>query len=153
MLKDFIRDGKVINITLEDGREAKVSAKFIDTMMENLDIDEEDAILTWLEDEEYIINEDQQELNDKAKDNKVLASLHRVKGDIKKKNETATPKRTVKENPTKEMIIAEMAKAVAALDGVSDLVIENKGKIITFSLNGENYKIDLVQKRKAKADN
>ena len=48
------------------------------------------------------------------------------------------------------MIIAEVAKSIAALNGVSNLVIENKGKIITFALNGEDYKIDLIQRRKAK---
>ena len=150
MLKDYVRNGKIIVATLEDGKEVKMMSEFIDNMMKNLEIDEEEAVLTWLEDEEYIINDDQEELNQKAKDNKVLPSLHRTKGE-RKKSETPV-KRTVKENPTKEMIISKIAEAVAALDGVSDLIIENKGKIITFAMAGENYKIDLVQKRKPKVN-
>ena len=144
MFKDYVRKGSVIEITLENDKVVKVSSKYIDNMITNLEIDEEEAILTWLEDEEYIINEDQEELNNKAKDNKVLASLHRTKGENVEK--TAVKRvRTAKENPTKEMIISKVAEAVAAL-GVTDLTIENKAKLITFKYNNEEFKIDLVQK-------
>ena len=42
-----------------------------------------------------------------------------------------------------------MAETLATLN-VADLNIENKAKLITFSLNGEQFKLDLVQKRKPK---
>ena len=35
-----------------------------------LEIDEEEAILTWLEDEEYLTNDEQDELTEQAKENK-----------------------------------------------------------------------------------
>ena len=149
-MMDYVRNGKVIEATLENGKVIKMESAFIDKMMTNLGIDEEDAVLTWLEDEEYIINEDQEELNKEAKDNKVLASLHRAK-DNKTVAAKKQVKRTVKENPTKELIIATVAKTIENIDGATDVVVENKGKIITFKLNGEDYKIDLVQKRKPKA--
>ena len=149
MFKSYVRKGLAIEVTLEDDRIVKVSSRYIDNLVRNLEIDEEEAILTYLEDEEYLINEEQEELNTKAKENKVLASLHRTKGENVEK--TAVKRvRTVKENPTKEMLISKIAEAVAALDGVTDLTIENKGKLITFTLNDESYKIDLVQKRKTK---
>ena len=56
-----------------------------------------------------------------------------------------------KENPTKELIIATIAKALESLD-IKDLTIENKAKLITFSLNNEDFKVDLVQKRKKKEE-
>lgn len=139
---DFKNDGKVIRIVLEDGRKCAVSTEYIQKNMDILGEDMEDAIMDWLEDEGYLINEEQEELCIAAKENKVL---------IGAKNENKTTekkKRTVKENPTKEMIIAEVSKSIAALEGVSDLIIENKGKIITFNLNGESFKIDLTQRRK-----
>ena len=151
MLKDYVRDGKIIVATLEDGRVAKMSSAFIDNMIKNLQIDEYEAVMTWLEDEEYIINDEQVELEVKGKENKVLASLHRTKGERKQSTEKRT--RTVKENPTKEAIIATIAAAIEGLEGASDVVIENKGKIITFAMAGENFKIDLVQKRKSKETN
>lgn len=148
MLDSYVRKGMLIEATMEDGRVVKMSSKYIDNLMKTLGIDEYDAVMTFLEDEEYIINDEQEELSKRAKDNKALAGLHRTKGD--RKEPKAPVKRTVKENPTKEAIIAEIAKAIEGLDGASEVVIENKGKIITFAMNGENYKIDLVQKRKAK---
>ena len=48
-----------------------------------------------------------------------------------------------------ETIIKTIAEALQKLD-ISDLNIENKAKIITFSMNNENFKVDLVQKRKEK---
>ena len=148
-MKEYVVDGKVVNITLEDGRVVKAMTSFLENMMKNLDIDMEEAVLTWLEDEEYLINDDQVELDTKAKDNKVLASLHRSQGLNPDKKKTQR-ERVIKSNPTKELIIAEIAKAVQEIEGITNINIENKGKIITFSLNGEDYKVDLVQKRKPK---
>ena len=48
---------------------------YLQNMVDNLEIDMDEAVLTWLEDEGYICNDEQEELEEKAKDNKVLASL------------------------------------------------------------------------------
>ena len=149
-MKEYVIDGKVVTITLEDGRVVKAMTAYLENMVKNLDIDFEEAVLTWLEDEEYIINDDQQELTNKAKENKVLASLHRTQGNNVKAEKKTQRERVVKPNPTKEMIIAEIAKSIEAIEGTTNVVIENKGKLITFSLNGEDFKLDLVQKRKPK---
>ena len=141
-MKDFRIDGKIIRIEMEDGRKYNVATDYIEKSMTNLDIDMEEAIMTWLEDEGYLINEDQEELCVAAKENKITIA--------DKKNVTKEKKRTIKENPTKERIIAEIAKCINAIEGAEDIVIENKGKIVTFEMNGENFKIDLVQKRKKK---
>ena len=53
--------------------------------------------------------------------------------------------------PVKEEIIAKIAEMLDQLNGVENIVIENKGKIVTFDCNGESYKVDLIQKRKNKA--
>ena len=145
-MKDFIEKGSVIDIILDDDRVIKESTKYIDNMVQNLDIDKEEAILTWLEDEEYLINDEQEELVAKAKENRTLASLHRNK-DNKPKQKTQR-ERVVKENPTKEMIIAEIAKLLPNF--AENVVVENKGKLITFTIGDNDYKIDLVQKRKKK---
>lgn len=145
-MKDFIENGKVIDIILDDDRVVKVSTDYINNMIKNLDIDKEEALLTWLEDEEYLINDEQEELVAKAKENRTLASLHRNK-DNKPKRKTQR-ERVVKENPTKEMVIAEIAKLLPNF--AENVVVENKGKLITFTIGDNDYKIDLVQKRKKK---
>lgn len=142
-MEKFVIDGKVVVITLEDGREVKASTKYLENMVKNLGIDMEEAVLTWLEDEEYLINEEQEELNKATKGTRV----GKVVG--AKANKPKTQKERVKkENPTKEMIIAEIAKILPNF--AEDVVIENKGKLITFKIGEDEFKLDLVQKRKPK---
>ena len=144
-MKDYVINGKVVNITLDDGKVVKAETQYLEKMCDNLEIDMDEAVMTWLEDEEYIVNDEQRELTDKAKEHKIA---------IGAKKEVAVKKtqkeRVVKINPNKEMLIAKVAEMLGAIDGVTDIVVENKGKIVTFKLADEDYKFDLVQKRKAK---
>ena len=147
-MKDYIVDGKVVRIELEDGRKVTAATEFLEKMMNNLEIDMDEAVMTWLEDEEYLINDDQEDLCIAAKQNKVLANVR--KGDRDTAKEKKKTIRTVKVNPVKEEIITKIAEYLNALNGIDDLTIENKSKIITFRLEGEEYKLDLIQKRKKK---
>ena len=145
-MREFIENGNVIEAILDNDKVVKISAKYINTMVENLGIDKEDAILTWLEDEGYLVNEEQEELMDTAKENK---SIKIIDAKAQNKPEKKTQRERVrKENPTKEMIISEIAKLLPAF--AENVVIENAGKLITFSIGEEDFKIDLVQKRKKK---
>lgn len=147
-MKDYKLNGNVYELTLESDKVVKVSKKWVETSMKALDTDLEDTLLMWLEDNDYLNNEEQEELDNKAKANKVKLNATNEKKVIKK-----TPKERVqKENPTKELIISTIAKALESLD-VQDLTIENKAKLITFKLNNEDFKVDLVQKRKKKEEN
>ena len=149
IMKDYIVDGKVVRIELEDGRKVTAATEFLEKMMANLEIDMDEAVMTWLEDEEYLINDDQEDLCTAAKQNKVLANVR--KGDRDTAKEKKKTIRTIKVNPVKEEIIAKIAEMLDQLNGVENIVIENKGKIVTFDCNGESYKVDLIQKRKNKA--
>ena len=140
-MNNFKINGKVVEIELDDGRVVKAMTSYLENMTKTLDIDMDEAVLTWLEDEGYLINDEQEELCAAAKENKVLIGARSEK----EKKKTV---RTVKENPTKEAIINALADAVKNIEGADNIIIENKGKIITFTMNGENFKIDLVQKRK-----
>ena len=143
-MKDYKVNGKVIEITLENGKVVKCSTEWANKTIKALNTDMEDVLLMFLEDNDYIVNEEQEELDQKAKENKV--KLKATKQEIKKK----TPKERVqKENPTKEKIIETLANALQNLD-ISNLSIENKAKLITFTMNNEDFKIDLVQRRKPK---
>lgn len=147
-MNNYVVNGKVVDITLENGKVVKASTKYLENMVKNLEIDMDEAVLTWLEDEGYLENEEQEELCAAAKENKSLAAARKGNADTAKTRKKTV--RTIKENPTKEMIISEIFKCIEAIEGATDVVIENKGKIITFAMNGENFKIDLVQKRKPK---
>ena len=59
-MKDYVVKGKVVEITLENGKVVKAMTEYLQRMMDNLGLDMEDAVLTWLEDEEYLINDEQE---------------------------------------------------------------------------------------------
>lgn len=142
-MENYVINGKVVTITLDDGREVKASTEYLENMVKNLDIDMEEAVLTWLEDEEYLINEEQEELNKATKGTRV----GNVIGAKAEKPKTQK-ERVKKENPTKEMIIAKIAKVLPNF--AENVVVENAGKLITFNIGEDTFKIDLVQKRKPK---
>lgn len=133
---------------LNEKKEVRIPDTDIERLVKTMQIDKEDAIQIWLEDEGYLINEEQEELNQKAKENKShkIAKAER-KAPIVLKNKK---EKVVKENPIKEMIIAEIAKILPNF--ATDVNIENKTKIITFRIGDEEYKLDLIQKRKKKGE-
>ena len=148
-MENYVINGKVVDITLENGKVVKAMTSYLENMVKTLDIDMDEAVLTWLEDEGYLVNEEQEELCAAAKENKSLAAARKgIRDGAKKKKKVV---RTIKENPTKEMIISEIAKCIEAINGTANMVVENKGKLITFELNNESFKIDLIQRRKPKA--
>lgn len=145
-MEKFVVNGKVVVITLDNGKEVKASTAYLENMVKNLGIDMEEAVLTWLEDEEYLINEEQEELTKQTKGTRV-GSIVGAK-DEKKVTKKTQKERVQKENPTKEMIIAEIAKILPNF--AENIKVENKGKLITFNIGEDAFKIDLVQKRKPK---
>ena len=144
-MKDYIVKGNVVEITLDNDKVVKCSNAWVEKTMELLKTSAEDVMLMWLEDNGYLVNEEQEELDKEAKGKvKLVAKTERP---VKK-----TPKERVqKENPTKELIIQTIYNALQQIDSISSVNVENKAKLITFELNNEQFKIDLVQKRKPKA--
>lgn len=123
----------------------KIPQKEIDNLMKTLELTEQEAIETWLDDNDYTTNEQVEELTKKAKANGTTKIGARVNIENKK------VERERKANPTKALIIEELTEKLKQIDGISQLKVENKEKLITFSLNGNDYKLDLVQKRAKKA--
>ena len=123
----------------------KIPQKEIDNLMKTLELTEQEAIETWLDDNDYTTNEQVEELTKKAKVNGTTKIGARVNLENKK------VERERKANPTKALIIEELTEKLKQIDGISQLKVENKQKLITFSLNGNDYKLDLVQKRAKKA--
>ena len=123
----------------------KIPQKEIDNLMKTLELTEQEAIETWLDDNDYTTNKQVEELTKKAKANGTTKIGARVNVENKK------VERERKANPTKALIIEELTEKLKQIDGISQLKVEKKEKLITFSLNGNDYKLDLVQKRAKKA--
>ena len=81
-----------------NGKNVKIPTEQIKTLEEVLNLTEAEAIKTYLEDEGYIINEEQEKLTQKAKENKVTASLNAKSSKPRKKTERTRKADAVKEN-------------------------------------------------------
>lgn len=130
-----------------NNKEIKIPDEDIVTLMKSLDLTEEEAIETWLDDNDYTVNEEVERLTKKAKDNRIMATIHEAKSDKPR------AKRVVekKEDPVKENIIKKIAEVLSKQDNLKDIKITNIGKIIEFdTLDGESFKLDLIRRRKKK---
>lgn len=128
-------NGKSINIP---DAELKKSMKI-------LGMTKEEAIEMWLEDEGYLDNEEQAELEQKAKENKITATIHGASATEKQKQ--SKPK-TVKVSDEKVTLFNEIR---ANLEDIYDSVeILKENKLIQVKIGEKIFKIDLIEQRKPK---
>lgn len=132
-----------------NGKTLNIPDDFIQNAMKNLSIDEDEAIQLWLEDNDYEVNEEQMALDAKAKANVKVANIVKARAADSGKKKTQR-ERVKKEDPTKEGVIAALAKALPELANAENVTIVNAGKLITFTIGEDTYKLDLVRQRKAK---
>ena len=132
-----------------NGKTLNIPDDFIQNAMKNLSIDEDEAIQLWLEDNDYEVNEEQMALDAKAKANVKVANIVKARATDPGKKKTQR-ERVKKEDPTKEGVIAALAKALPELANAENVTIINAGKLITFTIGEDTYKLDLVRQRKAK---
>ena len=123
------------------GKKVNIKEEEITKLMKTLEITEQEAIDTWLFDHDYVNNEQAQILIDKAKVNKT-DKLY-----VNDKTKRKPVERVVKTNPTKEKIIDIMASALRNELMPELIQITNKSKLIEFTYNGKQYKLDLIEKR------
>lgn len=128
-------------------KEIKVPDEEIKNLMDKLELTEQEAIQTWLEDEGYEVNEEVERLTAKAKAN----GTARVNARANVENKKTTRER--KANPVKEEIIQILANALKNSQDlpINAIKIENIGKIITFKVENREFKLDLIEKRQKKA--
>ena len=69
-MTDYKLNGKVYEITLENGKVVKVDKTWVENSVKKLETDVEDVLLMWLEDNDYLVNEELEELDTQAKANK-----------------------------------------------------------------------------------
>ena len=141
-----LKNGRYL-ISMENGKKYFMEVAKVDSLQKQLKISEFEAIEMWLEDNGYLVNEEQNALDMKAKGNKVKLATSTEKPKAKTQKE-----RVAKSNPDKEYIVGVVAEFLEEIVGKDNVNIENKAKLITFKYKGEDYKLDLVQKRKSKVE-
>lgn len=137
-MKEYKVNGKVYELTLDNGKVVKVATEWVDKTMKLLNTDLEDVLLMFLEDNDYLVNEELEELDNKAKENKskLVATSEKPRKKVVRER---------KPNPTKEMIISTIANTLQSI--ATDIKVENVGKIITFKVDNKEFKVDLTEKR------
>ena len=110
--------------------------------MEILDLSDEEAIQLYLEDEGYLENEEVAELTKKAKDSGIMSTIHGAKADKPRAKATREPK----SNPLKAEIIEKIAELIKNEYDINTK-ITNSTKLIEFTCENREFKLDLIEKR------
>lgn len=126
-----------------NGKSIRIPDENLERIQKGLKVSREEAIQIWLEDEGYEVNEEQEELDKRAKASKITQTIHGARAETAKKRTFVR-----KEDKTKEGIIATLAKTLKEL--AENVKIENVGKLITFQLGEDTFKLDLIRQRKPK---
>ena len=135
---------KYIKYELDENVFVNIPREEVERTMKGLGCSEDDACWIWCEDNGKIDNEEQNELDKKAKESRITATIHQARAENTKERKKVERK----PDPTKESIISTLAESLA--DMVENVKIVNIGKLIEFDFQGEHYKLDLIRQRKPK---
>lgn len=135
-----------------NGRTIKIPDKDIQNLQTTLELSKEEAIETWLSDNDYISDETVEELTKKAKENRITGKIHGAKAETAKKERKPREK---KENPLKKQIISGIHDYF--LDEIghvfpknTTITVRNDEKYIDLCVDGIEFTINLVQHRTKK---
>ena len=136
---------KYIDYKLENGKTVRIPKEEIERNMKGLDLTEQDAILVWLEDNDYIENAEQIALDQKAKDSKITATIHQARAEPFKERK---PKER-KPDQVKDELVENLKEFLCDL--AQNVQIVKVGKLIEFDIGNDHYKLDLIRQRPPKA--
>lgn len=129
---------------LADGRVVNVPNAEVSKLQTQLKLSRSEAVELWLFDHDYTECDEEKELTAKAKENKIQ---HKAKSTEPKQK--TQRERVVKEDKVKEGIIQAVADMLPSLEA-ENVVIEKKGKLITFQVGEDKFKFDLIRQRHPK---
>ena len=128
-----------------NGKTLNIPKAEIEKSMKVLNLSFEGAIQMWLEDNEYLENEEQNHLCEVAKMNKITQNIHKASTNGKK---TSKKPKTVKTSTEKTELFNEILQNLT--ENHQNVKILNQNKLIQVEINGKFFKIDLIEQRKSK---
>lgn len=131
---------------LPNGKKVRIPDDTIKKYTQCFGVSETEAQIIYLEEEGYITNEEQEALERKAKENRITATIHQARAEYKPKTQR---ERVKKDDPTKEGIIKAIAEMLPEVNA-ENIEIINAGKLITFTIGEDRYKLDLIRQRPPK---
>lgn len=130
--------------TLSNGKVVNIPDKEIEKSMKALDLTKEDAIQMWLEDNDYEVNDEQEELDNKAKKVKIQHGASAVD-----KTEKEKKPRVVKISDEKQALFGEILSNLQDVYG-ENVQIVKENKLLTVKIGAKTFKIDLIEQRPPK---
>ena len=130
-----------------NGKNVNIPDDTIKKYMETLELTEEEAIQTYLEEEGYLENAEVEEMTKKAKINKTDKIV--VQSKIEKKKTERKPT----ENPLKQAIIEDIYKFLAQNGTLYNIKVVNQTKTIDFYAENKYFSLNLVEHRPKKDKN
>lgn len=133
--------------TLENGKVVNIKEEELEKLMKGLDVSKEEAIDIWLEDNEYQVNEEQEELDKKASKVKIQ---HGASADTpKEKKKVVTHKTSDEKKELFNTILTNLTRCIGVENENIKVLTENK--LIEVTLNSKVFKVDLIETRPKKA--
>ena len=131
--------------TLPNNKTINIPDEEIKKSMKALDLSKEDAIQMWLEDNDYEVNEEQAELDAKAKKVKIDHGASAVDKSEKKEKK---PRPKVASDEKKELFDEIFSNLQDVYKQNAQIVKENK--LITVKIGEKVFKVDIIEQRAPK---
>ena len=137
---------KYINYELDENQFVKIPQDEIDRIVKGLGVSEDDACWIWCEDSGKIDNEEQNELDKKAKESRITATIHQARA------ETTKERKKVERKPdqVKDELVENLKAFLIEQCFMENVSITKVGKLIEFDCGGEHFKLDLIRQRPPK---
>ena len=136
---------KYINYELDENQFVKIPQDEIDRIVKGLGVSEDDACWIWCEDNGKIDNEEQNELDKRAKESRITATIHQARAEQPKERKKVERK----PDQVKDSLV-ESLKAFLIEQGFDNVAITKVGKLVEFDCGGEHFKLDLIRQRPPK---
>lgn len=132
---------------LPNGKTIQISDKEIENYMKTLELSQIEAIELWLTDHDYEVNEEQEELNEKAKAVKIQHDA--ASTETRKKPEKP---RTVKVSDEKKELFSTILQNLIRCNGVEseNIKVLTENKLIEVKIGEKTFKVDVIECRNKK---
>lgn len=130
--------------TLPSGKTINIPDQIIEKSMKALELSQDEAIEMYLEDEGYLDNEEQNELDEKAKKVKIDHQASAVDKTEKKEKKP----RVVKISDEKQLLFSQIVEMLT--DNEQNYQILKENKLISVQIGEKIFKIDLIEQRQPK---
>ena len=134
-----------INYELDENQFVKIPKDEIERIKKGLGVSEDDACWIWCEDNGKIVNDEQEELDKKAKESRITATIHQARA------ENTKERKKVERKPAQvKDSLVESLKTFLIEQGFENVAITKIGKLVEFDCGGEHFKLDLIRQRPPK---